>query len=127
MISWLLMLIICLCCYLFFGWLQYRQAQINNKYNYKIDCAVLFPGVSFTTYDSALATSSPVDYLTCYCKDLSLTNLVNSSNSYCTSWQRDYITYQAIPMLISLVIVLVNVVVGRIFRILTTFECQKNA
>ena len=127
-ISWLLVIVLCLACYLLFGYLQYRQTELNSNYSYKIDCKVLFPSVtSFAAYDPVLFASGGNNYLTCYCQGQSLTNIIGSQESYCSTWQKEYITYQAIPLLLSLIIVIVNVIVGQIFRILSIFERQKNA
>lgn len=84
--SWLLMILIILGSYLFFGWIQYRQSILSSTYNYKIDCAVLFPGISFAIYDSAKANDN--NYVTCYCKDQSIFNVVAAQSNYCDTWQR---------------------------------------
>lgn len=89
LISWLLVIVLCLACYLLFGYLQYRQSELNSNYNYKIDCKVLFPTVtSFATYDPVLFASGGNNYLTCYCQGQSLTSIISSQESYCSTWQR---------------------------------------
>ncbi len=116
--SWIIVLVIILGTYLLFGFIQYKQSQLNTDYNYNIDCTVLYPGVDFTVYSVTLAASSN-EYMTCYCKDKSLLDVVNSSEDYCKTWQKQYILYKTIPLLISLGIVIVNVIVGQIFRLLS--------
>jgi hypothetical protein len=86
---------------------------------------VLFPGVDLTIYNSALALQSK-DYETCYCKDKSLFDVINSQSDTCSTWQKKYILYKAIPLLISLGIVIFNVIVGQIFRLLRKFEKQND-
>ena len=125
--SWLIVLIICLACYLFFGWVQYQESQLNSTYNYDIDCTVLYSGVDLTVYNASLETADKANYLTCYCQDKSLLNVASAQESFCSAWQKEYLTYKIIPLLISLGIVIVNVLVGQIFRVLSAFECQKNA
>ena len=75
--SWFLVVLLCLACYLLFGYIQFRQSQLNSDYNYKIDCNVLFPGVNFDTYSTSLAASGGNNYLTCYCQGKSLTSVVS--------------------------------------------------
>lgn len=116
--SWIIVLVIILGTYLLFGFIQYKQSQLNTDYNYNIDCTVLYPGIDFTVYSVTLAASSN-EYMTCYCKDKSLLDVVNSSEGYCKTWQKQYILYKTIPLLISLGIVIVNVIVGQIFRLLS--------
>lgn len=116
--SWIIVLVIILGTYLLFGFIQYKQSQLNTDYNYNIDCKILYPGIDFTVYSVTLAASSN-EYMTCYCKDKSLLDVVNSSEDYCKTWQKQYILYKTIPLLISLGIVIVNVIVGQIFRLLS--------
>lgn len=100
-----------------FGFIQYKRSSLNSDYNYSIDCKVLFPNENFNVYNALLATSN--EYVTCYCKDQSLLSVTSSQEGYCRTWQRQYILYKAIPLLISLGIVVVNVLLGQIFKGLT--------
>ena len=97
-----------------------------STYNYNIDCSVLYPSVNFGTYDATLAGQSS-NYLTCYCNSQSLFNVISSKSDYCKTWQKQYILYKAIPLLISLGIVVFNVIVAEMYRYLTYFEKHKYA
>lgn len=118
-----MVLVVCIGSYLLFGFIQYKQSQLNSDYNYSIDCTVLFPNENLTIYNVALSTSN--EYVTCYCKDQSLLNVASSQQNYCQTWQKQYILYKTIPLLISLGIVIVNVLVGQIFKGLTYLEKQQ--
>lgn len=52
-------------------------------------------------------------------------NFDNPDYSRCYEWRYQYITYLAIPAVISLLLVVYNVVVSFIFRHLTNFECHR--
>jgi hypothetical protein len=125
--SWAIVCFICLLCYLLLGYVQYRQSQLESTYSYNIDCKVLYPSENILIYNALLAANDSKNYLTCYCKDLSLFSVATSQQGYCSAWQKDYITYKAVPLLLSLAIVLLNVVVGQIFRLLSSWERQKDA
>lgn len=43
----------------------------------------------------------------------------------CSNWFRDYFVYSAIPILISLGIIIYNIIVDRIFRFLSKFEAHE--
>lgn len=106
-----------------FGYLQYRQNQLFNSYNYGIDCNVLFTSSQLSTIDTTL--SGNADYTTCICKSQSLLSLATSDSSYCTQWQQEYIVYMAVPLCISLGIVLYNVCISYLYRYITCFEKHK--
>ena len=122
-ISWLITLIICLGSFILFGYLQYLQNQLFETYNYGIDCNVLFTSAQLTTIDSSL--NGNADYTTCICKSESLVSLVSGESSYCAQWQKEYITYLAVPLCISLGIVVYNVCISFFYRIITRFEKHK--
>jgi len=117
---WIVTAGICFGSYVLFGFIQYKQAQLLSTYNYNIDCKVLYPTVSFLTYNETLASQSN-NYLTCYCNDKSLLDVVSAQTDYCTAWQRQYLLYKAIPLLISLGIVMFNIIVSYAFIYLTKF------
>jgi hypothetical protein len=124
-ISWLITLLICLGSFMLFGYLQYRQNELFKNYNYGIDCNVLFTSAQLATLDSTL--SGNADYTTCICKSQGLLSLASGDSSYCTSWQKEYITYMAVPLCISLGIVLYNVCISYFYRAMTRFEKHKLA
>lgn len=117
--SWILTILLCLCSYMLFGFIQFRQSQLLSTYNYNIDCNVLFTSAQLTALNSTL--SSDVNYQTCICKDKSLTSLATDSASFCNTWQKQYILYLIIPLLISMGIVIYNVAISYVFKILTKF------
>lgn len=118
---WILTVAICFGCYVFFGFIQYRQSQLLSTYNYNIDCKVLYPSVNFTTYNATLAAQSQ-NYLTCYCDGKSLFDVVSSQASSCTTWQKQFILYKTIPLIISEGIVMINIIVSFVFVYLTKFQ-----
>ena len=66
-ISWIIVLLFCVGSYLLFGFIQYKQSELNSDYNYEIDCSVLYPGDNFDDFDEDLSKDERKDYLTCYC------------------------------------------------------------
>ena len=121
--SWLITLLICAGSYIFFGWLQYQQSVITSTYNYNIDCNVLFSSSQLTTIDNSLLTDK--NYQTCICRSESLSNLQTNSKSYCLEWQKQYVIYITVPLIISMGIVLFNIFVSKIFKTITKFEKHK--
>ena len=118
MISWLLTLAICFGSYMLFGYLQYKQNDYLSTYNFNINCDILYPSQTFTTYSPPAGDSN---YLTCYCK----ANIIDFSLSQCSEWRKSYFTFLAIPIIISLFLVVLNVAVTNIFRLLSKFESHR--
>lgn len=65
-------------------------------------------------------------YLHCYCNYnyFTLTPKDPNMRTKCSQWFTDYFVYNAIPILISLGIVVYNIIVDRIFRVLSKFEAH---
>jgi hypothetical protein len=118
-LSWAITLLVCLMSYMFFGYLQFKQNELFQNYNYGVDCNVLFTSAQLAQLDPTLSANA--DYTTCICKSQSLLTLASSSSSYCSTWQKEYITYMAVPLCISLGIVLLNVLISSFYRTLTRF------
>ena len=118
-ISWLITFSLCMCSYMLFGYIQYKQSQLFSTYNYGIDCNVLFTSSQLSTFTNSL--SNDFNYQTCICKNQSLLSSANQNNSYCTNWQKQYVFYLAVPLIISLGIVVYNVFISYIFKLLTKF------
>jgi hypothetical protein len=116
---WIITVIICFGSYVLFGYIQYKQTQLLSTYNYNIDCTVLFPNTNFSVYNATLAVSA--NYQTCYCDGKSLLDVASNQNTDCSSWQKQYIVYKSIPLLISLGIVMFNIIVSYLFIYLTRF------
>lgn len=59
----------------------------------------------------------------CYCdyNYFSLTSIDADVRSRCSSWINDYVIYEGIPILISLGIVIYDLIVDRIFKMLSKF------
>lgn len=113
-ISWIMTLAICFGSYMLFGYIQYKQNQFLSNYNFSINCDVLYTSSQMTTYSPIAGDSN---YLSCFCK----TNLWNFSYDQCSDWRSTYFTYLAIPIIISLFLVIYNVVVSTFFRMLSKF------
>lgn len=62
----------------------------------------------------------------CYCDKnyFSFSYADSNMRTTCSKWFRDFFIYSAIPILISLGIVIYNMVVDRIFRVLSRFEAH---
>ena len=59
LVSWVVVIMCLVGSYLLFGYIQYKQSTLNSKYNYSIDCTVLYPSVNLNVYNATLAASSP--------------------------------------------------------------------
>lgn len=112
-LSWIATLIICMGSYLLFGFIQFKENELLSSYNYNVNCALLFPTDQFLAYDPALA-STP-NYLTCFCQ-ANLLNFSHPDYSQCSQWKVEYAIYVAIPIVISLLLVVYNVAVSSLFR-----------
>lgn len=93
----------------------------SNSFN--IDCSIRFTSDQLNAYNQSLSSN---EYLHCYC----MSNYFDwdaeaSVRSTCSQWIVDYVVYQAIPLFISLGIVIYNLIVSRLFRVLSTFEAHK--
>lgn len=122
-ISWILTIIICAASYLLFGFIQLKQNQLFTDYNYGIDCNILYTSSQLTIIDTARLNDN--NYITCICKDKSLTALSSDNSDYCGTWQTKYTLYHIVPLLISLGIVVYNIIVTKLFKVLSRFEKQK--
>ena len=76
-----------------------------------------------STIDSSLSNNS--DYTTCICQSQSLLSGSSSAESYCQTWKKEYVTYMAVPLCISLGIVIYNVLVSFFYRFITKLEKHK--
>jgi uncharacterized membrane protein len=116
--SWVITLAICAGSYVLFGYIQYQQNNYLSAYNFNIDCAVLYSAAQLATYTPIPGDSN---YLTCYCKN----NLFSFDNAVCSDFQKTYIAYLAIPVIISVLLVVYNVLVSSFFKLLSTLECHR--
>lgn len=116
-------LIICFGSYVLFGFLQAQQNSLLSQYNFNIDCNVLFQTSQLTVFNTTLNTND-TNYFSCYCKQ-NLFNFDNTDSATCGSWKVQYITYLSIPIVISLLLVVYNVIVSFIFKKLTVFEAHR--
>ena len=122
-ISWILTIVICVGSYLLFGYIQYKQTELNSTYNYNIDCNVLYTSNQLAVVATALLVET--NYVTCICKSQSLLDSFSQNSEYCSTWQRQYILYLTVPLLISLGIVVYNVIVSYIFQFMSKLERHK--
>lgn len=119
-ISWLLTLTICFGSFVLFGFIQAKQNSLLSEYNFNINCNVLFQSADLTIFNTTLSASNS-NYFSCFCqKNLFNFNVQNSSS--CDNFRIQYVTYLAIPIIISLFLVIYNVIVSFIFKLLTKFE-----
>lgn len=123
LISWIITLLICLGSYLLFGFIQYKQSQLFTKYNYGIDCDVLYTSAQLNVVDTSLLSES--NYVTCICKNQSLLSSSSENDSYCSTWKTQYQLYLIVPLLISLGLVFYNIAVSYIFQAMRYFEKHK--
>jgi hypothetical protein len=100
-----------------FGYAQYKQNLYLSNYNFSINCDVLYTTAEMTVYNPA----GDNNYLSCFCKS----NLLNFSYTQCDDWRKTYFTYLAIPIIISLFLVIYNVVVSVFFKLLSKFESHR--
>jgi hypothetical protein len=84
---------------------------------------MLYDSTQLTTYTQSLYDSNAQQYLQCYCSYNYFSWATQNSDlrSTCSGWITNFITYQSIPILISLGIVIYNLIVSRIFRVLSKF------
>lgn len=122
-ISWLLSLFICFASYLLFGFIQYQQNSLINSYSFNINCGILYNSTSLVSFDETLNQQSS-NYMTCFC-EANLFNFNNPSYYVCSNWRVQYAIYLAIPIIISVLLVIYNVLVSSIFRWLTVYECHE--
>jgi hypothetical protein len=54
--SWIMTLLISIGSYLLFGYIQYEQSQLLTKYNYDIDCNVLYTSAQLSTVNQLLSS-----------------------------------------------------------------------
>jgi hypothetical protein len=122
-VSWLITLGVCFGSYLLFAYIQLEQDKMLSTYNFESNCGVLFQPAELSTFSLSLDASSS-DYFSCFCQ----TNLFNfDSPDYdrCHNWRVQYATYLAIPVVISLLLVVYNVVVKYLFKLLTYLEAHR--
>lgn len=113
-VSWVITLAICLGSYVLFGYIQYQQNIFLSTYNFKIDCNVLYTSSQLSTYNPI---SGDNNYLTCFC----MQNILTLDYTQCNDFRKTYITYLAIPVVISVLLVIYNVIVSSFFKILSKF------
>ena len=73
---------------------------------------------------SANLTATDSNYFNCFCQ----TNLFNFNNpdySRCSDWRVQYATYLAIPIVVSLLLVIYNVAVKYLFKFFTYLEAHR--
>ena len=118
---WIITLGICFSSYLLVGVAQYQKEVLNQNNDFNSDCSVLYTGSQLTAYDSSLINAQ--GYIHCYCfyNYFTLFNLTTEVVNNCSSWHSSYIWYLAIPILISLGIVLYNLIISRFFKLMTKF------
>lgn len=113
-ISWIITLAICGGSYVLFGYIQHQQNQYLSTYNFNIDCNLLYAQSVLTTFSTSL-NQTDKNYLTCFC----MNNLFSFDYSQCTDFRKTYVTYLAIPVIISFLLVIYNVFVSSFFKILS--------
>ena len=123
-ISWLFTLVIVAGSYVLFGFIQWQQTRLLSAYNFKIDCGLFYPVKSdITTFSSTLYSLNNVQYTHCYCSTNYLSfNINDQVSGHCSVWWRSYLLYLAIPILISLGLVMYNLFVSVIFKKITEWE-----
>lgn len=117
-ISWIITLAICFGSYILFGYIQQKQNDYLSAYNFNINCDVLYNSLQMSVYTPIAGDDN---YLSCFCK----TNLWNFSYDQCKDWRTTYFTYLAIPIVISMLLVMYNVIVSSFFKILSKFESHR--
>lgn len=96
--------------------------MVNNKFS--IDCSLFYSTNQLLSWQDSLYNSNKDIYMQCYCSTnyFSLTYADANMRTTCSKWFGDFFIYSAIPILISLGIVIYNMIVDRIFRALSRFE-----
>lgn len=90
--------------------------MVNNKFS--IDCSLFYSTNQLLSWQDSLYNSNKDIYMQCYCSTnyFSLTYADAEMRTTCSKWFGDFFIYSAIPILISLGIVIYNMIVDRIFR-----------
>lgn len=86
-------------------------------------CSLFYTNNQLQSWQDSLYAVKSDTYTHCYCayNYFSLTYQDADMRTKCKKWFNDYFVYSAIPILISLGIIVYNVVVDRIFRVLSKF------
>ena len=122
-LSWFLTLLVCFGSYLLFAFIQLEQDKLLSTYNFELSCNVLFTDPQLSTFDSTLNTGD-VNYFSCFCQ-FNLFNFDNPDYDLCSSWRTDYAIYLAIPIVVSFLLVIYNVVVKYLFKLFTILEAHR--
>ena len=115
---WLITLCICFCSYLLVGIAQFKKNELVANSSFGQDCEVIYSTSELETYDESIELDSS-DYFDCYCDYHKFDPQILRGECY--DWAIKYGTYLAIPIFISLGIVLYNLIISRLFRLMTKF------
>jgi len=119
--SWVFTVAVVAASYILFGYIQWEQSRILSAYNFKIDCAIVYnSAVDWNLYSDALYAQNNAQYNHCFCtKNYFTLNISQLVVDQCSTWWKSYLLYLAIPVFISLGLVMYNLIVSIIFKKIT--------
>ena len=116
-LSWFLTLLVIFGSYMLFAFIQLEQDNLLSQYNFDLNCNVLFDSTQLATFNTLL-DSTDTNYFNCFCQT-HLFNFDNPDYNRCSDWRIQYATYLAIPIVVSLLLVIYNVAVKYLFKLFT--------